>query len=111
LTQFDSILRNGLSTILNVNLSDTQWLQASLPVSNGGLGIRSARMLAPSAFLASAAFTRSLQQSILPDEIMTMYDGFILNAEARWLTLSNTDMPATEPDHIQKAWDRLVTKN
>ena len=37
LTQFDSILRNGLSTILNVNLSDTQWLQASLPVSNGGL--------------------------------------------------------------------------
>ena len=30
------------------------WLQASLPVGDGGLGIRSAEMLAPSAYLAPA---------------------------------------------------------
>ena len=37
---FDSTLRAGLSTVLNVDLNDDQWLQASLPVGEGGLGIR-----------------------------------------------------------------------
>jgi len=35
----------GLSRILNVDLNDDDWLQASLPVNNGGLGIRSVTML------------------------------------------------------------------
>ena len=67
--RFDDTLRTGLSRILNVDLSNGQWLQASLPVGNGGLGVRSAMMLAPSAFLASAASTLQLQQSILPEAI------------------------------------------
>jgi len=54
---FDDTLRTGLSRILKVDLSNGQWLQASLPVGNGGLGVRSAMMLVPSAFLASAAST------------------------------------------------------
>ena len=61
LQQFDMVLKNELETILNVQLSDTQWKQASLPVHMGGLGVRSACMLAPSAFLASAAATIPLQ--------------------------------------------------
>jgi len=60
LTMFDISLRSGLSNILNVDLSDIQWLQASLPVRHGGLGIRSAQMLASSAFLSSAASTHDL---------------------------------------------------
>ena len=35
-------------------------MDASLPVQNGGLGLRSACMLAPSAFLASASATLEL---------------------------------------------------
>jgi len=42
-----------LSKILNVELSDENWLQASLSVNDGGPGIRFAATLAPSAFLAS----------------------------------------------------------
>ena len=57
LADFD---RTGLCTILNVDLYENQWLQASLPVADGGLGIRSAQMLASSAFLASAASTLTL---------------------------------------------------
>jgi len=67
LTTFDNTMRSGLSSILNVDLSDIQWLQAYLPIRRGGLGIKSAAMLAPSAFLASAASTHDLQQSILPE--------------------------------------------
>ena len=35
LLTFDDALRSGLSTIMNINLNDDQWIQASLPVRNG----------------------------------------------------------------------------
>jgi len=56
------------------NNNNNQWLQASLPVGDGGLGIQSAENLAPSAYLASAASTLLLQQSILPDNIWMQGD-------------------------------------
>ena len=62
---FDGHLRSALSPITNTSLSDTQWLQASLPIKHGGLGIRQVRSLALPAFLASAASTSDLQSQIL----------------------------------------------
>jgi hypothetical protein len=41
LLKFDTLLRSAISKICNVSLSDDQWTQASLPVSAGGLGVRS----------------------------------------------------------------------
>ena len=108
LTTFDNMLRSGLTSILNVDLSDTQWLQASLPVGQGGLGIRSAQMLAPSAFLASAASTHDLQQSILPESVSSLDDESTTEVEARWTLLSRCERPAIESRHIQRAWDRPV---
>ena len=58
LPQFDTNLKSGLATILNVDFDETQWIQATLPVNDGGLGIRCANTLATSAFLASAASTQ-----------------------------------------------------
>ena len=81
LRQFDDTLRTGLITILNVDINKDQWLQASLPVGDGGLGIRSAEMLAPSAYLASAASTLLLQQSILPDSIWMQGDQSVASTE------------------------------
>jgi len=46
-------------------MSDSQWLHATLPIKDGGLGIRSVASLALSAFLASAASTHQLQDRIL----------------------------------------------
>ena len=60
--------------ILNVDINDDQWLQASLPVKNGGLGTRNATKLAPSAFLVSAASTRSPQDIILPQRLKALED-------------------------------------
>ena len=65
LEQFDNLLRSGLCTITNLAISDPQWIQASLPVSAGGLGIRRVVSLALPAFLASAASTHSLQSLLL----------------------------------------------
>jgi len=35
---FDSLLRSTIQSIANSDLSDVQWLQANLPVKDGGLG-------------------------------------------------------------------------
>ena len=66
LADFDNQLRSCLSQLLNVSLDDQQWAQASLPVGDGGFGIRSATHLAPSAYLASASGSTALVSIIIP---------------------------------------------
>ena len=53
----DRLLRSNVSYIANVDLTDQQWTQASLPIRDGGLGIRRVSALALPAFLFSAANT------------------------------------------------------
>jgi len=45
---FDNLLRKGIYTTCNLSLTDIQWLQASLPVKDGGLGVRHVSSLASS---------------------------------------------------------------
>jgi len=54
-----------MSKITNSALSDIQWLQASMPIAHGGLGVRRVSSLAILAFLVSAASTLPLQDDIL----------------------------------------------
>ena len=63
---YDDVLGSIVGTIANTGLDDNAWNQASLPVKAGGLGIRSAVQLAPSAFLSSAAASTDLVRHILP---------------------------------------------
>ncbi|KAF2899322.1 hypothetical protein ILUMI_06853 [Ignelater luminosus] len=49
----DNQLKNGLESILNIQLDCVQWTQASLPIKSGGLGIRKITDIALPAFLAS----------------------------------------------------------
>ena len=50
LQEHDTVLREGLSDIVNIHMSDIHWLQASIPVKSGGLAIRRAVSLALPAF-------------------------------------------------------------
>jgi len=65
LSEFDRLPKHYVQPITNSSLSEIQWIQASLPVRGGGLGIRSAISLALPAFVASAASTLSLQSGVL----------------------------------------------
>jgi len=49
---YDHLQRRSVYAIANPDLSDIQWLQASLPVKEGGLGlvVRRVTSLAPSSF-------------------------------------------------------------
>ena len=91
--QFDTILKSSLSTILNVDFDETQWIQENLPVNDGGLGIRCANTLATSAFLASAVSTHSLQQSILPSSHNQVPHQDQASIEAMWSFISSANTP------------------
>jgi len=65
LQSFDSLLGSAIQSITNSDLTDIEWIQTSLPVKDGGLGIRCVSSLALPAFWASAASTLHLQEDIL----------------------------------------------
>ena len=56
----------GEVTNTAVESDDRAWMQATLPVKLGGLGVRSAVEVAPSAYLASLHATSALVKAILP---------------------------------------------
>src|SRR6218665_2792275 len=39
LGRMDDEIRRGLENILNISLNDIQWIQATLPIRDGGLGL------------------------------------------------------------------------
>jgi len=106
LEMFDSQLRSVVCHITNSRLSDSQWLQASLPVKDGSLGVRRVASLALPAFLASAASILSLQALILTDcsgsPECHFLQAYMLDWSARF---------GTSPDQLppkQTFWDRPV---
>ena len=105
LTKFDELVRSGVVGITNSSLSESQWVQASLPVKDGGLGIRRVASLASSAFLASAASTHILQEEILtrcnisPDPLVDTF-------RVLWESGSNQQCPSLPSATLQSTWDR-----
>jgi Reverse transcriptase (RNA-dependent DNA polymerase) len=107
LERFDAQLRSCVGSICNIDLSDIQWLQASLPVRNGGLGIRRVSSLAPSAFLASAAGTRHLQDQLLL-QCQAPVDTAATQVLAHWTAKHNSlgiTCPVGDAATKQRAWD------
>ena len=68
LTIYDDELRVTICISFNIYLAESErvWMQSTLPVHHGRLGIQSAGELALSAFLASAAASSNLACLILP---------------------------------------------
>ena len=74
-----------------------------------GLGVRSACMLAPSAFLASAAAWLPLQDAILAGSVQSIEDHTVTEAKSIWMARANTTIPTETTKHVQKAWDTPIT--
>ena len=115
LPKFDAVLRESLSTTLNIDLNDDRWNQASLPVRWGGLGIRSVVSLAPSAYLASAASTKDLTTSLLPARLQGIVDSGIAAAMSAWTqmatsTSSSVIAPCPPESPVQRVWDNQCCK-
>jgi hypothetical protein len=99
------VLRSAIDNIANSSLSDNQWLQASSPIRDGGLGVRRVAALALPAFIASAASILELQNSILlrstnhPDSVFETY-------LAKWSSLFGSIETYQPLNAKQYFWDR-----
>ena len=103
-TVYDITVRKALQSILNVNISEQTSLQASLPVSYGGLGVRAAKDLALPGFISSASFSLEPSADILPVEIsQSQYDD-LLSAKQEWLDASS-GTPLPNLPEKQSNWD------
>ena len=95
LARFDESLRHLLCVIINVPLDDdSAWLQASLPVRSGGIGIRRSVHLAPSAYLASATCCSELIPLILPPHLYTTSDSLVEEALSLWQATHDNPPPS-----------------
>ena len=79
-------------------------MQANLPVRCGGLGIPSVLLLAPSAFLASAAATLSTQTALLPVNFQPR-DGFAEGVAGIWSTKYSCPTSDAGRAVKQRSWD------
>ena len=66
-------------------------------------------MLAPSAFLASAAATLELQNEILPSQFHQLNDHCVRDALDIWSKSSSIPEPIQPANKIQKVWDAAIT--
>ncbi len=106
LDRFDGLQRSLIESICNIQLSDASWIQASLPIHSGGLGIRSADMLAPSAYLASAAGSDPISQAILPAGMTPSLPSIQAQALVNWGKW--VDQSVTPPLLIESCFSRLL---
>ena len=106
---YDDELRATICRSFNIQLadSDPSWTQSTLPVRQGGLGIRSAVQLAPSAFLASAAASSGLAHPILPANMQPPQLSYVDEALAAWSQGCQEQPPTDAAAHHQKTWDSL----
>ena len=102
---YDQQLRSGLENILNVKLEDKPWLQSTLPVCKGGLGIRLASDLALPAFLSSSHGAASGGNSLLPEQISNKVYHNLEEAEFLWRELIPDDTLQPTIKTVQALWD------
>ena len=65
LRRFDQGLRRSLEIICRSSVTDMAWLQATLPIRLGGLGLREAVQSSPAAYIGSCNSTRKMVQDFL----------------------------------------------
>ena len=64
LRRIDDKMRNAISTTCNIDFTEGSWIQASLPINLGGIGIRRLEDVALPAFISSMSATQELVGSI-----------------------------------------------
>jgi hypothetical protein len=69
LSRFDLMLKQALEKLLLHNLDGNSWLQATLSVKKGGLGLKSALSNSHAAYIASITSAAHLIQNTLKWEI------------------------------------------
>ena len=107
LEEIDDIIKNSLISILNIELPERAYQQATLPIAYGGLGIRLATDIAVVGYLSSVCASAPMVQNLLPQSFSHTYDKdeFWESAFSKWLQHSSQDT-APELKIYQSTWDK-----
>ena len=113
LETYDDCLREILGGVTNILLErDSQaWMQATLPVKLGGLGIGSSVSVAPSAYLSSVHSSAELVGELLPPSIASNEGPFVEEARSLWAEGHEYPPPEERAAGRQKAWDFARTSS
>ena len=108
LQKYDEIIHESLIDILNIQLLESAWNQATLPIAKGGLGLRPAMEVALSGFLSSVSASKKLIKALLPQKELTHTSNpndHFESAVQRWKVLSGLN---TLPENqiYQSEWDK-----
>ncbi|XP_035711828.1 uncharacterized protein LOC118437132 [Folsomia candida] len=95
----------SMEGILNCSLSPQSWLHSSLPVSEGGLGVRHAVDVAIPCFLASAYSALPLVERLLPPYLHGT-DTAQQEGEQRWNPMGPAELPPLDVRGIQATWEK-----
>ena len=101
LADFDDCLKSCATDICNVSFDDIGWIQATLPIRMGGIGLRSASDLALPAYLASI----SARQSFISE--ITQPDHIPLDLDSCFDVWSSTNPSLPENPNLQHQWDNI----
>lgn len=104
LDSFDYEIKELLERILNVDLNSQQWIQATLPIGVGGLGIRRLRDVSLPAFLGSSFVIKSHISHILNFQDVTAIAHFD-EALEEWKNINGLQVPSMHKQ--QKNWDQI----
>ena len=102
--EFDNSQRQCITDVIKVNISDDQCNLATLPVKDGGLGIRSVTVPAslPSWHLLQAL---RIQNNILPSRLYSQADSSRVRSVDAWKKLAVTEVSTEAKQRKQKKWD------
>ncbi|KAL1446386.1 hypothetical protein WDU94_005682 [Cyamophila willieti] len=101
----DKLLHDSLQAILNISLVENQWNQATLPINNGGIGIRNVTDIALPAFLSSAHGVSTLVSQVLHFLDQETPIHLVDEATENWKQINGDHLP--EELHVQKCWDTI----
>ena len=111
LAEYDHILWKILGSVTNILLkeNDPAWMQACLPVKLGGLGVRRAVQVAPSAYLASVAAMEELVSLTSPADLRALPAPSVDVAMSQWSQENTLTPPQGMSAFRQKNWDGIST--
>ena len=103
---YDLVIKEALEDILNTTLKEeSSWIQSTLPVKFGGLGIRLASDIALPAYLSSVKASRSSTFALLSPEIQVEHNPFFEQGCEEWKLKLEATEPPINPIY-QSSWDK-----
>ena len=109
LEKADILLKDTLQSILNIPLDNHNWVQATLPIKLGGLGIRTLTDICLPAFISSAYGAFDFIKLLFPVYSDAVNLCHVSEAILLWSGKTNNSTPPTDPG-IQKEWDEVISK-